>query len=84
MFLHVTRVRHLEGYRLELGFNDGSIRQVDLSKELHGDVFEPLRDVEFFKKAEVNRKTNTIEWPNGADFSPEFLHKIGTMTEHVA
>lgn len=76
MFLHVTGVRHLGEYRLELRFSDGVTKRVDLSNELHGEIFEPLRDVEFFKTVAVNSETNTIEWPNGADFAPEFLHEL--------
>lgn len=67
----------MEGYKLEVAFNDGAIKEVDLEDELHGEVFEPLRDVELFKRVEVNEETNTIEWPNRADFAPEFLHEIG-------
>ncbi len=77
MFLHVTGVRHTEGYKLEVAFNDGTIKEVDLEDELYGEVFEPLRDIEFFKQVKVNEETNTIEWPNGADFAPEFLHEKG-------
>ncbi|QEG34795.1 DUF2442 domain-containing protein [Bythopirellula goksoeyrii] len=77
MFLHVTEVRYLEGYRLEVSFNDGSIKELDLVNELHGEVFKPLKNIETFKQATVNEETNTIEWPNGADFAPEFLHEIG-------
>jgi hypothetical protein len=77
MFLHVTGVRHTENYKLEVTFNDGAIKEVDLEDELYGEVFEPLQDVGFFKQATVNEETNTIEWPNGADFSPEFLYEVG-------
>ncbi len=77
MFLHVTRVHYLQPYTLEVEFNDGSIKEVDLARELIGEVFEPLRDVSFFQHVFVNSETNTIEWPNGADFAPEFLHEIG-------
>lgn len=77
MFLRVTGARHTEGYKLEVAFNDGAIKEVDLEDELYGEVFEPLRDAEFFKQAKVNEETNTIEWPNGADFAPEFLHEVG-------
>ena len=77
MFLHVTSVTYLEGYKLRLSFNDGVVQDVDLQEELYGEVFEPLRDLEFFTQVTVNPDTNTIEWPNGADFAPEFLYKIG-------
>lgn len=84
MFLHVTGIRHAEGYRLEVEFDDGSIKEVDLEDELYGEVFEPLRDISFFRQVAVNEETNTIEWPNGADFAPEFLYKIGKAVKQVA
>ena len=83
MFLHVSAVSYLEAYRIRVEFNDGVVKEVDLRGELHGEVFEPLKDVGFFKQARVNSETNTIEWPNGADFAPEFLYEIGQETKRV-
>lgn len=77
MFTQVDSVRPLEGNRLRLSFSDGTIKDIDLSGELHGEVFEPLRDPRFFRSVALNPETGTIEWPNGADFAPEFLHKHG-------
>jgi hypothetical protein len=84
MFLHVDQVHALEGYTLRLAFNDGTTKDVDLSGELHGEVFEPLKDTGFFRRVVVNPETGTIEWPNGADFAPEFLHEIGRAVQQVA
>ena len=77
MFLHVTYVLYLRGYQLRLEFDDGKVKELDLKDELYGEVFEPLKDIELFKKVYVNQDTGTIEWPNGADFAPEFLYEIG-------
>ncbi len=74
MFLHVTRVKYLEEYNLELTFNDGVTGIVDLKDELWGEIFEPLKDLNLFSEVRLNKDTGTIEWPNGADFAPEFLH----------
>lgn len=84
MFLHVRAVHHLKPYRLRLSFSDGEVKEVDLAAELHGAVFEPLRDPAFFRQVRVNEETNTIEWPNGADFAPEFLYEIGQSVKQVA
>ena len=84
MFLHVKHVKHLEGYRLRILFSNGIAKDVDLTGELHGEVFEPLKDPEFFKRVSVNPETETIEWPNGADFAPEFLYDVGQETKQVA
>jgi hypothetical protein len=84
MFLHVTSVTYIEGYKLRLEFNDGRVRDVDLKDELYGEIFEPLKDIALFKQVAVNPDTNTIEWPNGADFAPEFLHEIGQEIRKVA
>lgn len=84
MFLHVDRVTHLAGYELRLAFNNGVEKDVDLTGELHGEVFEPLRDRRFFRRVRVNPETGTIEWPNGADFAPEFLFDLGTPVQQHA
>ena len=84
MFIHVTQVVYLKDYKLRLTFDDGVAKDVDLSDELYGEIFEPLKDIELFEHVTVNADTNTIEWPNGADFAPEFLYEIGKELEKVA
>ena len=84
MFLHVTNVVYFEAYKLRLEFNDGTVKVVDLRDELYGEVFEPLKNMEFFQQVTVNPDTNTIEWPNGADFAPEFLYEIGKEVQKAA
>jgi hypothetical protein len=71
--LDVVDVRHLHDYILWLRFDDGTEGEVDLRAELWGEAFEPLLDIEVFRQVAVNRETGTIEWPNEADFAPEFL-----------
>jgi hypothetical protein len=77
MFLHVTHVLYLKDYQLRLEFNDGKVKHLDLRNELYGEIFEPLKEIELFKRVYVNRDTGTIEWPNGADFASEFLYETG-------
>jgi hypothetical protein len=77
MFPHQTHVLYLKGYQLRLEFNDGKVKDLDLKDELYGEIFEPLKEIELFRKAYVNPDTDTIEWPNGADFAPEFLYEAG-------
>lgn len=84
MFLHVTGVTYLDAYRLRLEFNNGMIKDVDLKDELYGEIFAPLKDLALFKEVAVNPDTNTIEWPNGADFAPEFLYELGEAIRMVA
>jgi len=75
MFLHVTRVTHLKAYELEVEFSDGVVKKVDLSRELYGEVFEPLKDPEFFKQVAVNQETNTISGPTGRTLPQSFCTK---------
>jgi hypothetical protein len=74
MFIHVIKAKYLEKYKLELEFNNGISKKVDLEKELYGEIFEPLRKIEVFKDFHISR--NTIEWKNGADFAPEYLYNL--------
>jgi len=76
--MHLVRdVAYISEYKLSLTFEDGSLRRVDLRPFLGGEIFQPLKDIEYFKKVRVNRDIDTIVWPNGADFSPDFLYEIG-------
>lgn len=75
MFLEVVKAEYIDGYRLRLVFNNGEVRIADLDSSLVGEVFEPLRDVNLFKRFCI--KFNTVEWENGADFAPEYLYEIG-------
>ena len=73
MFLHTTDIDVLPGYRLKLRFNNGVEGVVDLSHELWGAVFEPLKDEPLFATARQCELMGTVVWANGADFAPEFL-----------
>jgi hypothetical protein len=73
----------LDGYALKVAFSDGASKVIDLASELHGEVFEPLRDRDYFARVRVNEETGTIEWPNGADFAPEFLYEAGRQSTAV-
>jgi hypothetical protein len=77
MFLHVVNVKYLDQYKLLLTFNNDTAKVVDLQNELDGAVFEPLQEIDLFQQVYVSEETQTIEWPNGADFAPEFLYEIG-------
>lgn len=71
MFIEVVKAEYVDGYRLRLWFNNHIIKVVDLHSSLRGKVFEPLKDLNLFKRFTV--KYNTVEWENGADFAPEYL-----------
>ena len=77
MFLEIIKAEYIDNYRIKLWFNDGEVKIVDLADSLNGLVFEPLRELEFFRKFTI--KFNTIEWENGADFAPEYLYEIGLV-----
>jgi hypothetical protein len=75
MFLEVSKAEYLEDYRISLTFNTGETKTVDLQSELNGTVYEPLRQLDYFKNFQV--KYNTIEWENGAEYAPEYLYQLG-------
>ena len=75
MIPNVIEARHVKDYRVWLRFQDGTEGEIDLENELWGEVFEALKDVNFFQKFKVDPELHTIVWPNGADLAPEFLYQ---------
>jgi hypothetical protein len=76
MIIHITHVQVVGPHSLELTFDNGVRKRVNLRAELYGPVFEPLRDPTFFAKVFVDPDSRTVTWPNGADFAPDFLYTL--------
>jgi hypothetical protein len=68
----ITTANYLKEYQIELEFNNNKKGFVDFKNHLDKKIFEPLKDLKTFKNFKLN--SWTIEWENGADFSPEFLY----------
>ncbi len=73
----VKDAEYISGYKILFTFEDGTERLVDLEAYLDGEIFEPLKDVEYFKRFRMNPDIDTIVWDNDADMSPDFLYEIG-------
>ena len=73
----VRNVTYLKNYKLRLTFEKNVVKIVDLKDHIDGEIFEPLKDLKYFKKVKINSDIDTIVWPNEADFSPDFLFEIG-------
>jgi hypothetical protein len=65
---------------LQLQFNDGTSKKVNLQPLLRGRVFEPLTDPLYFRKVSLDKTSGTVVWPNGADFAPEALYDLPAET----
>ena len=75
----IKKIKYLNEYKLELLFDDGKTKTVDFEDLIKEDGFYtlPLRDLKYFKKVRMDEFSYTICWPNGANFSPDFLYDIG-------
>ncbi len=76
MIIHVTKVKVVGEYSLDLTFDNGVRKRVNLRHELYGPIFEPLRDSAYFAKAYIDPDSRTVTWPNSADFAPDFLYQL--------
>ena len=71
--LRVTEVKYVDKYSLWICFEDGAHGTIDLQDHLNGLMFEPLKNIGFFKQVFIDPELDTITWPNGVDLAPEFL-----------
>lgn len=80
----ITDVRYVAGYVVQLQFEDGQWRSVNLEAHLDGEVFEPLKNIKRFATAHLNSDIDTVVWDNGADMSPDFLYEISVPLDAEA
>jgi len=60
---------------MKLEFNDGKVKTIDFYPLLDkGKLFEPLKERNKFIQFALT--DYTLEWYNGAEFSPEYLYNV--------
>jgi len=69
---YVKQVQPLDGYRLELLFENGERRVFDVKPYLHRGVFARLQNPATFCAARV--MAGSVEWPGGVDLSYDPLY----------
>ncbi len=84
MILHIVEAKVVGPTLVELTFDDGTEKRVDVGPLLIGPVFEPLRDPDCFARISVDPVAGTVVWPNGAGFAPEALHGLEDPRESAA
>jgi hypothetical protein len=80
MFPRITSAQYTRDFTILIRFQDGVEGEVDLKPQLYGEIFEPLKDLSYFRQFRVDPELHTIVWPNGADFAPEFLYQRAQIT----
>ena len=80
----VTGFEIVGPYSLEVSFDDGVSRRIDLEPVLEGELYGPLRDPALFNGVRIDSEIGTLVWPNGADFDPATLHDWPDVAERFA
>ncbi len=70
----VTKVEPRPNHHLYVEFADGVRGELDLSAELFGPVFEPLKDPARFAEVTID-EFGAICWPCGADLAPDSVYR---------
>lgn len=71
--VRVRKATPLAGFTMQLEFEDGTQKEINLEPFLRGTIFKPIReDPELFRQVKI--EGGTIVWPNGADIDPDVLY----------
>ena len=74
--VRIRAVEPLKDFQVRVEFTDGTTKEIDLQRYLHGPIFEPIRtDPQMFRSVKVDPDMGTLIWDNGADIDPDVLYK---------
>jgi Protein of unknown function (DUF2442) len=65
-------VTPIADYKLDIGFNNGELKRLDMTPYLVYPAFAALREVSLFMQAKVAH--NTIVWTGEIDIAPESVY----------
>ena len=74
----VIKAEYRGAYRIHVTFDDNSAKTIDFRRWLKGPVFQPLKDLKYFRRFFLDGWT--IAWPNGADIAPEALYECADVS----
>ena len=74
-YSRLINAKHVHDYVIHVAFKDGVEANIDISDQLWGEVFEPLKDKSYFQQLRYDSEFHSVVWPNGADLAPEFLYE---------
>ena len=70
----ILSCKPLPRYRLEIVFDDGLKKIVELKSVLAGKFYSALLDEKLFAEVQIDPESGVPIWPNGCDFDPTILH----------
>lgn len=71
----IIKAKAENDFSLILEFNNGSVKRFDMKSYLDYEVFNPLKDLNYFKRIKI--AFGTVQWSNEQDISPETLYLEG-------
>ena len=80
----VTEFEIMDAYTLRVRFNDDTEQVIDFTPVLFGEMYTPLRNLDLFNQVRLDPESETLVWPNGADFDPETLRNWPKYKDHLA
>jgi Protein of unknown function (DUF2442) len=84
MWYDITALKKLDGYRLELEFENGRKGVVDLSSYARrGGVFARFADMGYFDLVSLNTELGVLCWPGDVDIAPETIYEAAMVAEKV-
>lgn len=74
LMVKLTSFKIVGPYKLQITFSDATEQTINFEPVLHGYYHTPLRDRRLFNQVRLDSETQTLVWPNDADFDPATLH----------
>lgn len=79
MYYDVIEAKYIEGYKLEITFENGKKGIVDFKNYAKkGGVFSRFADMEYFRQFYINEEIGVLCWPDDVDIAPEILYHEAT------
>jgi hypothetical protein len=79
MYYDLVSANYIDGYQIELTFEDGKSGIVDFQKYIEkGGIFSRLKDLELFRNFQINKDFRIISWNAEIDIAPETLYSDAT------